>query len=222
MEQADHRDLLDWLATCGVIAPAACATVTRMRSGESNVVLRIDAGAGLVYVKSGPSLTCERQRLQWLGDRLPVPRVLAWRDVAHRHDLVLTALPGEDLAEGAKTEPPERIAELLAVALAHFHATATAGCPFFNSWAGTSLVHGDACLPNVLYSGDSITGFIDVGDSGLGDVETDLAAAVWSLQYNLGPGYGPRFLRAYGLASATEDEAERLLAAYRARESYRA
>jgi hypothetical protein len=41
-----------------------------------------------------------------------------------------------------------------------------------------------------------------------------LAAAVWSLQYNLGPGHARRFLDAYGVPPTTDDEIETLRRSY--------
>ena len=61
-------------------------------------------------------------------------------------------------------------------------------------------MHGDACLPNIMCRDDgAVNGYIDLGEMGVGDIEVDLSAAVWSLQYNLRPGHGGQFLRAYGL-----------------------
>jgi len=48
------------------------------------------------------------------------------------------------------------------------------------------LVHGDFCLPNVLVMEGSLTGVIDVGRAAIASPEVDLAAGVWSLQYNFG------------------------------------
>jgi aminoglycoside phosphotransferase len=48
-------------------------------------------------------------------------------------------------------------------------------------------VRGDACLPNLIGCDDGLTGRIDPGDPGVGQVEADLAPAVWSLRYNPGP-----------------------------------
>jgi hypothetical protein len=45
---------------------------------------------------------------------------------------------------------------------------------------------------------------------GVGDVEVDLSAAVWRLQYNLGPGFGLGFLNAYGRMDATDRDVDRL------------
>jgi len=54
-------------------------------------------------------------------------------------------------------------------------------CPFEAYIPGESLIHGAACLPNIVVGDDGSTGYIDLGDTGVGDVEVDLSAAVWSL-----------------------------------------
>ena len=82
---------------------------------------------------------------------------------------------------------------------------------------GSVLVHGDACLPNFLFSAEQLSGYIDVGNMALGEPEVDLAAAVWSLQHNLGHGYGLEFLSQYGVEQADEEEVERLRQLYESR-----
>jgi aminoglycoside 3'-phosphotransferase II len=63
------------------------------------------------------------------------------------------------------------------------------------------LVHGDFCLPNVLLTtfGErvDVTGLIDCGRAGIGDRHQDLALAIRSLTYNLGPASVAPFLSAY-------------------------
>ncbi len=62
-----------------------------------------------------------------------------------------------------------------------------------------ALLHGDCCLPNVFFSEDGFSGFIDLGEGGLGDRHFDLYWAIWSLEYNLKTdAYSGRFLDAYG------------------------
>lgn len=62
-----------------------------------------------------------------------------------------------------------------------------------------ALVHGDCCLPNVFFSEAGFSGFIDLGEGGLGDRHFDLYWAMWSLGYNLKTdAYSGRFLDAYG------------------------
>lgn len=61
------------------------------------------------------------------------------------------------------------------------------------------LLHGDPSLPNVIVSDAKLTGFIDLGTVGMGDALRDIALALWSLQYNYGPGFSEHLLMGYGL-----------------------
>ena len=160
-------------------------------------------------------LAPECERLQWLQGRLPVPEVVAFESLNGNDALVTTAVAGMDLADLKSQRPAGAIVEMLAAALREFHAADTTGCPFKAQIPGAVLVHGDACLPNILcHNGGALSGFVDLGGMGVGDVEVDLSAAVWSLQYNLGPGHGREFLSAYGLPDATDKDAGRLARMY--------
>ena len=46
------------------------------------------------------------------------------------------------------------------------------------------LSHGDFCLPNILFEDGKISGFIDVGDTGIGDKWKDIALCYRSLKHN--------------------------------------
>ncbi len=62
-----------------------------------------------------------------------------------------------------------------------------------------TLIHGDFCLPNVIYNGTKFSSFIDVGNGGIGDRHVDLYWASWSLSYNLKTDrFTDRFFDAYG------------------------
>ena len=62
-----------------------------------------------------------------------------------------------------------------------------------------AVIHGDYCLPNILLEDWRFTGFIDVGDGGMGDRHIDLFWGVWSLGFNLKTDkWGDTFLDAYG------------------------
>ena len=65
---------------------------------------------------------------------------------------------------------------------------------------GEDLVvcHGDYCPPNILIQGGEATGYLDLGELGVADRWWDLATATWSLDWNLGPGFGEAFLDEYG------------------------
>ena len=69
-------------------------------------------------------------------------------------------------------------------------------------------------MPNVLVSEGELSALVDVGAAGLGDPRQDLAAGVWTLQYNFGPGHAREFLDAYGAPPMTDQEIERLRRRY--------
>ncbi len=64
-----------------------------------------------------------------------------------------------------------------------------------------ALTHGDPCLPNVLFSEGSFTGFVDCGRFGVADPYQDLALAARSIGSNLGPDWVYVFFDRYGLAA---------------------
>jgi kanamycin kinase len=66
------------------------------------------------------------------------------------------------------------------------------------------VCHGDYCPPNILIEDARATGFVDLGELGVADRWWDLAAATWSVTWNLGPGHEDRFLAEYG-ATADPD-----------------
>lgn len=62
-----------------------------------------------------------------------------------------------------------------------------------------TLLHGDYCLPNTLLKNWQFSGFIDVGNGGVGDRHIDLFWGAWTLLFNLKTdAYCSRFLDCYG------------------------
>ncbi|MBQ9132556.1 MAG: aminoglycoside 3'-phosphotransferase [Clostridia bacterium] len=62
-----------------------------------------------------------------------------------------------------------------------------------------TLLHGDYCLPNVMMDDWRFSGFIDVGNGGVGDRHIDLFWGAWTLRFNLKTdAYRDRFFDAYG------------------------
>lgn len=62
-----------------------------------------------------------------------------------------------------------------------------------------TLLHGDYCLPNIMLDAWRFSGFIDVGNGGVGDRHVDLFWGAWSLFFNLKTDrYRDRFFDAYG------------------------
>ncbi|MBQ7335375.1 MAG: aminoglycoside 3'-phosphotransferase [Clostridia bacterium] len=68
------------------------------------------------------------------------------------------------------------------------------------------LLHGDYCLPNVILDDWRFSGFIDLGNGGIGDRHIDLFWGMWTLNFNLKTDrYRERFLDAYGRDSVEPD-----------------
>ena len=180
----------------------------------AGTVWRLAGASKVVYVKRAAALAGERDRLEWLQGRLPVPEVVGFFQAAGDEWLMTREVPGVPLYHRSVAWPPSRVARVLGEILRAIHATDAADCPFGVRKRGHVLVHGDFCLPNVLVTDGVLTGLIDVGQTGLGDPRVDLAAGVWSLQYNFGPGNAGDFLDAYGVPAMTDQEIERLRRKY--------
>jgi kanamycin kinase len=62
-----------------------------------------------------------------------------------------------------------------------------------------TLIHGDYCLPNVIFDNWKFVSHIDLGNAGIGDKHIDLFWGVWTLNFNLKTDkYTDRFLDIYG------------------------
>lgn len=70
---------------------------------------------------------------------------------------------------------------------------------FSGALKADTLLHGDYCLPNILLDDWKFSGFIDLGNGGVGDRHIDLFWGAWTLSFNLKTdAYRERFLDAYG------------------------
>jgi aminoglycoside phosphotransferase len=192
------------------------SVASKEHHGDEGVVYKIESKKGnhFLKIKMGSNFSRERERLTWLQGKLPVPSIVNFTEKEGAGAILLTALEGKNLATLCKEWPAEKVIEKLADALHKFHQTNTQGWPFDEADSKKILVHGDACLPNFIFNGDLLSGYIDLADAKLANPEIDLSAAVWSLQYNLGSGYGAKFLEKYGYENATEETAEKLRLQY--------
>lgn len=139
--------------------------------------------------------------------------------------LVTRSADGEDLTHFL--HDPEGICRILADALRTLHGQSTENVPasaklweYGQKGAGRlkadTLIHGDACLPNIISCDGRFGVFIDCGLAGLGDRHIDLYWALWSLWFNLKTdAYTDLFLDLYGRAQVDMDRL-RLVAALEA------
>jgi aminoglycoside phosphotransferase len=182
--------------------------------GDQSKVFKLHAKDGNYFLKVGTKLEKERDRLEWLQEKLPIPKVVGFKSMDNNSALLLSAVEGKNLAALAKEWPPEKVVDKLVEALKQFHAVDVKNCPFGNFEEGRVLVHGDACLPNFIFQGDNFSGYIDLGDLMVADKKVDFSAAIWSLQYNLGAGYGGMFLKKYGIENVSDEMVEKLRLQY--------
>src|SRR5258708_27788325 len=155
---------------------AALAAVGGMEVGGelawmswAGTVGRLSGESGAVYVKRAAALAGERDRLEWLQGRLPVPDVVGFFQAAGDDWLLTREVPGVPLYHRSVTWPPSRVARVLGEILRTIHATDAMDCPFGVRKRGHVLVHGAYCLPTVLVMDGVLTGLIYVGQTGLGD-----------------------------------------------------
>lgn len=180
----------------------------------AGTVWRLSEGGRAVYVKRAADLAAERDRLAWLRGRWPVPEPLGFFHASGDDWLLTREVPGVPMYHPSIGWKPERVAAKLGTILRRLHSADAAGCPFGIRKPGHVLIHGDYCLPNVLVAGGELGGLVDVGGAGLGNPEDDLAAGVWTLQYNYGKGFAGAFLEAYGWPPMTDAAIEKLRRRY--------
>lgn len=180
----------------------------------AGTVWRLSGHGGSVFVKRAATLGPERDRLAWLEGRWPVPKPIGFFHEAGDDWLVTRALEGVPMFHPTVGWSPGRIARELGTILRDLHATDASDCPFGIRRPGNVLAHGDYCLPNVLVHEGKLSGLVDVGGAGLASPEVDLAAGVWTLQYNHGKGFARTFLDAYGWPPMTDAAIEKLRRKY--------
>ena len=180
----------------------------------AGTVWRLKAGDRGVFVKRAAALGGERDRLAWLEGRWPVPAVVGWFHDADDDWLITHGVRGVPMFHASVGWEPAQVARKLGLCLRELHAVDAAGCPFGVRKPGHVLIHGDYCLPNVLVHEGELSAVVDVGQVGLGNPEVDLAAGVWTLQYNYGEGFARVFLDAYGWPPMTDQAIEKLRRKY--------
>jgi kanamycin kinase len=209
-----------------LILPPAVLDAVVAATGESNfeselawlswagTAWRVSGRSGAVFVKRAADLAGERDRLSWLVGRWPVPEVIGMFHESGDDWLVTPEVPGVPLSHPTTEREPARIARLFGEILRELHQADTTACPFGVRKRGNVLIHGDFCLPNVLVTDGRLSGVVDVGRAGLGNPEDDLAAGVWTLQYNFGSGHAGDFLAAYGWPPMSDQAIEKLRRRY--------
>lgn len=127
----------------------------------------------------------EYNKDSWLHNYIPSPNPLCFvveNNVAY---YLREYLLGENLCLDKYLNDPLQLVDILVDALNVMHNVNVTNKQYLLDQGYDTLVHGDFCLPNVLVQDGKFSGFIDLGDAGIGDPWRDYAWCIWSLEYNL-------------------------------------
>ena len=178
-----------------------------------------DAGGCFLKIAPRESLRRAAMMQDYFSRKGLSAPLIAYEQDETRDYLLAGTVSGKNAC--ALLDRPEWLAAALGEAVRALHETDAADCPLDDAneraleayeketggaFGGDvsplkkdALTQGDCCLPNIFFEGGRFTGFIDLGDAGLGDRHFDLCWALWSLGYNLKTTrYNDRLLDAYG------------------------
>lgn len=198
--------------------------------GGLTVMFRVEAAGRPMYLKrnllrSSEDLELEAQKLRWLADRHPAPRVVDYVSGDEVEYLITEALPGTNAVSPANIAEANRAIAGIGRGLRRLHELPVADCPW--TWsigdrlelheaapAGASteaigpppsidrlvVCHGDPCAPNTLLREDGrFVGHVDMQRLGTADRWADLAVATMSFEWNYTYYDEAEFWHAYGV-----------------------
>jgi len=169
--------------------------------------------------------------MEWLQDKLPVPKVLGFESDEKKNYLLMTKVPGEMSCADKYMKNPEQLTTIMAEGLQMLWKVDISNCPYtcnlekklqmakcavennlvdldnvepdtfsengfknpddLLQWLNENkpeedlvLSHGDYCLPNIFLSDGKVSGYIDLGKTGIADKWEDIALCYRSLLHN--------------------------------------
>lgn len=175
--------------------------------------------------------------LNWLYNKIPVPKILCYEQMNHVNYMLMSRVEGQMLCSMEFLEQPQKLIKAIANGLKKLWSVDITDCPYNNCidnklrlaenrinndlcgmedvepdtygergfktpydlfhWLKENkpaenliLTHGDFCLPNIFCKSDRVTGFIDLGRSGIADKYQDIALCYRSLKHNFDGTYG--------------------------------
>lgn len=130
-------------------------------------------------------LKSEYEKDLWISKYVSSPKPIKFVCFENKAYYLREYLEGEVLCSNKYLENPILLIDLLSEGIKILHNTKVDDKKFVIDNEYNTLIHGDFCLPNILAVDDKVVGFIDLGDSGIGDPWRDYAWCIWSLEYNL-------------------------------------
>lgn len=130
-------------------------------------------------------LKSEYEKDLWISKYVSSPKPIKFVCFENKAYYLREYLEGDVLCSNKYLENPILLIDLLSEGINILHNTKVDDKKFVIDNEYNTLIHGDFCLPNILAVNDKVVGFIDLGDSGIGDPWRDYAWCIWSLEYNL-------------------------------------
>lgn len=128
----------------------------------------------------------EKESNDLLINYLPVSRTIIYLEDDRFAYLIKTKVDGVPLTSIKYLNNPSLLIRLLIDAYNMFHSVfVKTNYKSTGSISFESFVHGDFCLPNILVKNNKVSGFIDLGNAGMGDPLYDLYWCIWSFEHNL-------------------------------------
>ena len=127
----------------------------------------------------------EYEKDNWICKYISAPKPIEFIVEDNKAYYLREYLNGDILCIDKYINNPLLLVDLLAQANNIIHKTIIDEEKYIIDQDYHTLIHGDCCLPNILVKDDKVVGFIDLGDSGIGDPWQDYAWSIWSLEYNL-------------------------------------
>jgi len=129
----------------------------------------------------------EKQMNDWLNNKIPCTKSICFIEENNKYYYLRTCINGKSLIDDKYINNPSLLIDILSKAINLLEQLDKYNCPIKSiDNIGNAFIHGDLCLPNIYVDDNNeITGFIDLGNSGLGDRWYDYSWLIWSFQYNL-------------------------------------
>lgn len=131
----------------------------------------------------------EHRIMLWLNGKLPVPKEYAYEVRDDKAYLLMSKCGGVMACADEYMHNPAIQTKLLAALLQWLYDNQPKEEPV--------LSHGDFCLPNIFGTGTQITGYIDLGMTGIADRWCDIAICHRSLFHNYAGRYGNKVYSGY-------------------------
>ena len=129
----------------------------------------------------------EKEMNDWLYNKIPSSKSICFLEENNKYYYLRTCINGKSLINEKFINNPNLLIDVIAKADSLLRKLDNYNCTIKSlDNIGENFIHGDLCLPNIYVDDNNeIAGFIDLGNSGLGDKWYDYSWLLWSFQYNL-------------------------------------